>query len=613
MDDEYVAFNNEQINKGVKAIPEIFRTSYALGKKASYEYRPLVKVTFAIEHQLFGGNPHISHFLNILFYFFAVSILFYILLLLIPEFHYVFALLVCILFLIHPLHSEVVMSLKNRDAIMSFTACMISLFFYIRYVTDKGWLNLIAGAICMLIALMSKTDSLTFFAVIPFTVWFLKKASLKKIGYVVLSLSAAPVLFNLAARSVQNEKNREIIEWENPLFFNTTLWNRIPQGFYSIYYYVKMFFIPTPLVSYYGYNQIPLVGWKDFIVWFVIALLGVIGYFIVKNFSSKPIWIYGLLYFFITISMFTNVVKPVVGIVGERFAFIPSLGLCLVVVYFLLTYLKVPFEKLTAKLSSFDNKLWMITTVVVLVFGIRTFARNAAWKDAYTLYKTDVINAPESAHTHSLLAATAIARVRTEAKLSKKEKRELILEAEEHYKEAIRIIPNYISCNNNLGMVYYSYLNDPENAVKYLSKAVALDTNYVEAYFNLGSSYAALKKFDESEKCYLKSIEINPDFYNTYTSLSALYAYQKRPDKIVALNQKAIDKGVISDALYVNIGNVYFMSGDTLKALPYLEKAVELNFNNYNLNFFLSDYYTRKQDPAKAEHYRILLSKSTRQ
>src|ERR1043165_1242183 len=59
MDDEFVVKNNQQVQKGIKAIPEIFRTTYVIdNQKSSYEYRPMVKAAYALECQIFGVNPH---------------------------------------------------------------------------------------------------------------------------------------------------------------------------------------------------------------------------------------------------------------------------------------------------------------------------------------------------------------------------------------------------------------------------------------------------------------------------------------------------------------------------------------------------------------------------
>lgn len=612
MDDEYVILNNKQVQGGIKNIPEIFRTSYSNASKASFEYRPIVKATFAIEYELFGEKPHISHFINILCYLFCVILLFYVLLRLIPQQHYLFAFFVSLLFLVHPLHSEVVMSLKNRDTLLSFMGAMLSLLFYLRFAENKGVLNLLGGLFFFLFAVLSKKDSMTFLAVIPFTLWFFRNINLKQFLWILISFLPVILLFKIAAKSVKNEVVRTMLLWENPLFINSTFFERIPQGFYSIYFYLKMFLIPHPLISYYGYNQIPIVGWDNFIVWLVIICLISAIYFFIRYRAFRSIWFYGIAFFFITISMFCNVAVPVVGIVAERFAFIPSVGLCMSGVYGLCTYFKIPLENLAFKLRSVNKNFWITFGLILLLFSGKTFSRNPAWKDAFTLYKTDVETATESAHTHSLLAAAAISKVRSESRLSAKEKRELILLSEKHYKESIRIIPDYTSSHNNLGMVYYMYLKNNEKAVQHLTRAIELDTAYVEAHFNLATAYATLKQYDKAEKFYLRSIELNPNFTNSYLSLSNLYAMNKEYDKIISLNQKAIDKQIKTDVIYINIGNVYFMNGDTLKALPYLETAISYNPNNRGVNSFLANYYQLKGNTEKSAYYRKLESRSPR-
>ena len=112
--------------------------------------------------------------------------------------------------------------------------------------------------------------------------------------------------------------------------------------------------------------------------------------------------------------------------------------------------------------------------ILLLVYGGETFFRNAAWKNAYTLYETDTENAPESAHLHSLFAATSVQLIKEKPQLDQKEKRLHVMNAEKHYLEAIRIIPNYISVLNNLGMVYYTFYNQPDVGIPYFEKALEL-------------------------------------------------------------------------------------------------------------------------------------------
>jgi tetratricopeptide (TPR) repeat protein len=613
MDDEYVTNNNKQVEKGLAGIPEIFRTTYALDNKSSFEYRPIVKVTYAIEYQIFGRNPYVSHFINVLLYSSLVILIFYVLLRLLPDHHYIFHLTACLLFLIHPIHSEVVLSLKNRDVMLSFIGGLTALLFYLRFAENKGKINLIYGFIFLLFAYLSKKDVMTFFVLIPFTIWFFRKINLKQLGWIMFTFLPVLISFRLAAKAVINESARTLLLWENPLFVNNySFFQRIPEAFYCLWFYLKMFLIPHPLLCYYGYNQAPIVGWDDYRVWLIIVLLILTAYLIFKKKALKELWVYGLIFFLITISMFTNVVKPVVGIVGERFEFIASLGLCITSAALLLKYFKIRLDEPLLKLKLISNRFWIFLFLIVVVYGARSFARSPAWKDTYTLYKADAANATESAHTHSLLASAAVSKVKNDKRLSKTQKRDLVLEAEHEYLESIRIIPDYIASHNNLGTVYYTYMNNPQKAIYHLEKAVELDKEYVEAYFNLGSSYAALKKFDKAEQAYLKAIELKPDFASSYLSLSNLYASQKKYDKIIEVNEKAISKGVKSDIMYINIGNVYYLNGDTLKAIPYLEKAISFNPNNKGVNTFLSDYYRRHGDVERSAKYSRLISSSSK-
>jgi len=69
-DDAVVITENQFTLKGIRGIPEIFGNNTFRG---SYEnthtverYRPLSVATFAVEIGMFGQNPHVSHFVNIL-------------------------------------------------------------------------------------------------------------------------------------------------------------------------------------------------------------------------------------------------------------------------------------------------------------------------------------------------------------------------------------------------------------------------------------------------------------------------------------------------------------------------------------------------------------------
>ena len=61
--------NHPLVSKGFKGIPKIWKSRYASDEESSFDYRPLVTASFAIEYGIFGQNPFISHLINILIYF----------------------------------------------------------------------------------------------------------------------------------------------------------------------------------------------------------------------------------------------------------------------------------------------------------------------------------------------------------------------------------------------------------------------------------------------------------------------------------------------------------------------------------------------------------------
>ncbi len=611
MDDEFVVRNNQLVQQGFKAIPELFKTTYVINsQKSNYEYRPIVKTSFAIECQLFGVNPHVSHFFNVLLYALCIILLFLTLKKFLSKYSVLVPFIITTLFLIHPLHSEVVISIKNRDVILSFIGCILSLFFYLKFIETKKYYHLFFGAFFILFGLMSKKDAMTIVAIIPFTLWFLKDVSFKRMIPIFVSYLLPVLVYRYANKIANHNFSRKTLDWENPLYLGSNLFERIPTGLQSIYFYIKMFIFPHPLVSYYGYNQIPLATWSTPVVWIVLLVLLALTYYVIKKIKTKGLEIFGAIFFLVTISMFTNILVPVVGIVGERFEFIPSLGLCFVATWALFKGFKISFENKELPFPKLSSPIFMTLGVFILVFGGRSFARIKDWKDTFTLYQTDVKNAPESAHANSLVAAASIQKIKENKNMSMEQKRFYVQNAEKYYLESVRIIPDYISSLNNLGMIYYTYYNKPEKSIPYLKKAISLDTNYVEAYFNLATCEAKTKNYADAEKHYLKSIEVDPNFISTYFSLSAMYAEDKQYDKIIELNKNAINKGIKADVLYVNIGNVYFMKGDTTTAIPYFEECIRLNSNNKFLNSFLANYFKDKGDLEKANKYYDFMAKS---
>ena len=605
LDDEYVTYNNHVVMKGIKAIPEIFTSFYTDGanSKFSYGYRPVAKATFAIENQFFGQNPHISHFINVLLYALTGFLLFLLLKKLLRNYHIVFPLLITLLFMAHPVHTEVVASLKNRDELLSFIGCLLTVHFSVKYWEEKHVKFIAYGIFWIVFAYFSKPSALTFLAVVPLVAYFFTNASWKKIAIYTGFLLAGLALFLVLAKKMYlPAADRTYGYFENPLFFEKSFWIRSATGFYSLAIYLKLLVFPHPLVYYYGYDHVPIVNWTSIVSIVTFLFFSVIGIWTLMKLKQRHILAFAIAYFIITISMFTNIVVPAVGIVAERFVYAASLGFCIALAYFLLKFTGIPFTRPEARIKQWSTSFIGLTAVLMLLWTGRTIARNPAWKDHLTLYSNDIKYLHNSAKAHDMLGGKISSLAATEPDPQKRNS--MVQQSISYYQQALKIYPDFISAHNNLGSVYANFIGDHKAAIPYFRRAIELDSSYAQAMFNLAFCLARTGEKDEAVLLYERALKADPDKYPiAYANLGQLYFEKGQFEKAVELNKAAIPLYPGSDMPYVNIGNLYLQKTDTINAVAWWEKGLEVYPYNKDLASNLGKYYAQKGNKEKSGYY----------
>lgn len=178
MDDELVTINHRLTSKGIAAIPEIFASPYYQDAAGySYEYRPVVLASFAIEHDIFGENPHWGHFWNVILYSLTCVLLYKVLRLLFKSHSALLAFGISLLFVAHPAHTEVVCSIKNRDEILGLMFSLISFYIVLRATESQKYGTLILVPVFFLLAMMSKITVVSFAIIIPLSLVLLTECS----------------------------------------------------------------------------------------------------------------------------------------------------------------------------------------------------------------------------------------------------------------------------------------------------------------------------------------------------------------------------------------------------------------------------------------------------
>ena len=608
LDDDLVTENNLQVSQGIRAIPEIFTTRYAQHEEQNYGYRPIVKVSYAIEHQFFGKNPHISHLINLLLYAFTGIFLFLLLKKLLSNYNIIFPFLITVLFLAHPTHTEVVSSLKNRDELLSFLGCLFCLNLFIKYFQTSRLKYFFYAAFAFAFAGLSKGNALVFFAIIPLTIYYFIPVPLKKILQLVAICGSIFFVFGIILFSTLPENIRTFLYFENPLFFEPNILKRLPIAFYSLGFYLKLLFIPYPLSFYYGYAQIPLIEWTNVWMWISFLIYATLTVYALWNIRRKTILSYGMLFYLIAISMFANIVEPAVGIVADRFLFAASLGFCIVVVYFILKYCKINFEPETTnqKLQTttnilYNQRLISITGIIILIYSIMTISRNTDWKDRKSLYNADLPHLEKSAKANSLISAYLLPEIF--ASQAGPEQEEKIRRAISQYKKAISVYDGYEVWWNNMGLMYYKYLNDYETAKEYFTKAISINPKYADGRYNLAMTVEAMGNKKEAINHYKETFTISPKYTKAYYRLCDLYLKENEFDSCEKYSFIFAKYDTMSDAPFRNLSNIYIARKDTVKALEVLEQASEQGRGNTELHGFLAQQFYQKGNKQKAEYY----------
>ncbi len=81
---------------------------------------------------------------------------------------------------------------------------------------------------------------------------------------------------------------------------------------------------------------------------------------------------------------------------------------------------------------------------------------------------------------------------------------------------------NHEDCLYNIGALYLEYKKDNKKALEYFTKAIAINSNYTQAYFARGFTYAKLKDKDNARADYNMCLKIEPNYPAAVQGLNEL-------------------------------------------------------------------------------------------
>ncbi len=583
LDDFSVIKENWVVKRGVESIPTIFKTSYRYGYWSSADdlYRPLSLTMFAAEWQLWPDNPKPGHVINVLLYSLACVVLFLTLRKLFYKYNVFLPFIATIIFALHPIHTEVVSNIKSRDEILSFFFLISTLFFAVKFANSAKNKWLILGAICYFLAFLSKESAITFLAIFPLAIYFFTDAPLKRnMLFSCIMLIPAALFLIIRAKVLANQPEMALVSYtDNLLVAAPDFLTRNATAIKILGKYIWKLIIPYPLVSDYSFNQITINGWSNFWVLFSFVTLVFMGVFAIIKFKIKNIISFVILFFFITMSIYSNILMIIGSSFGERFLFVPSLSFSIGLTWLILKLLKINSEKtqITAPKIFFNsNKIVLFVIIPVLViYSAEIFSRNKDWNSNLSLYSADVIKSPNSAHMRYYYGLVLM-KDKAMNKESQVEHPEYLDSAIVQFSIAAKIVPTFADAYDQIGLAYYrKNLND--SALKYYQIALNYNPTKSITYSNMGVIFFNNKQFDKALESYEKAVKYDPAFSDAWMNLGSTLGTLGKANEAINAFKKCIEFNPQNATATYYIGITYQGIGDNINAKYYLEKAASMD------------------------------------
>jgi tetratricopeptide (TPR) repeat protein len=498
-DDEDAVVNNAYV-KDFKYLPNIFKENSIQGaKKGSNFYRPLWNISFLLDYKIWGLNPTGYHLTNTILHIINALLLAY---LLSGLSCWSIGALAGILFVVHPVHTEVVTYISGRaDSLAALFILTSSILFLKSLISQEAKIRnclYMLSIFSFIAGLLSKESSIVFPTILISLVLFfgkgesgvqIKKRAKKKDGdslgrlkYTLPFISIA-VIYAILRFTI--------------LDFSETVGQNLPPPFFYIPFHVRLFTFLKALLIYFGLLLLPLhlqmertlkLAYSLFEPMSLAAMTITILFLLlaIKSYPRHRIISFSILWFYLTLLPNSNL-YPINALIYEHWLYLPSMGFFTLLSWSIYRMYRIPNKKALKAVLGF------FYLIAITFYFLRTIERNRDWRDPITFYESALKHSPDSARMH-----------------------------------------------NNLGMAY----DDKgmlDLAIQEYQKAIEINDSYPQTHYNLAGAYMKKGWIKQAEKEYRRSIEIDPNFVYSYISLGRLYYFQGRIKESKLIFQEVLE------------------------------------------------------------------------
>lgn len=642
--DDHGIIKNNKITKAPVSwenTKTIFSTPLRKGDFSDLEnslYRPFTKLLFNIQWNVFDANSdsftaaHHFHKVNVLLFALTVITFFWVLYHALGK-RWVVPFLATLLFAVHPIHSEVVANVKSADEILSMLGIVLALRCIQLYASSASAKWIVLGLLSFAMGCFSKESTVVAVAIFPLFVYFFTKLDIKKNAIFSGAMLVVALLFLFARHQslsgypppnktspldnyivLCDPKEQAVLPLDLQAKYKGA--SAFASAVSTLGYYIRQFIYPRYLSCDYSFSTLEPVGFNDpgFIFSFLMFLI-MFGYAVLKWKEKSPVG-FGILWFFITMSITSNVFMLIGTSFGERLFFVPSAGICLALVYFLDRLIRKHQSEDASFMGSMKQAplLFGVLFLVASLYSVRTWSRNADWKSDYKLFSGDIENFPNATHLLFYMGNH----------LSGTERKEVLTDeltqlgytpqqiADSAAKESARSIEYF-----NRSMSLYPAL--PSDGYNQLGKAYF---NFSEGIKTSGDSVAYYAYLDSAYKYYAKAYaedSTNGIFINNLGTVyynRGMYKIGLGGERIAeGINQlmisqpyffRAHSRDTMESDFMNNIGCIYGTVGKADSAIYWFEKALAKDSLDLTSIQFLDITWRNKGNVALADYYKNL-------
>ncbi|MBF0537275.1 MAG: tetratricopeptide repeat protein [Nitrospirae bacterium] len=534
--------------------------------KDFFRTRLIGYLSFAINYSLNGYDVTGYHIFNIMIHIINALLVFWFMTLLlrspylssiegqgVPE---VVALTSALLFVCHPIQTQAVTYIVQRFASLATLFYLLSVVTYVwsRLVLSNATKRYALYAVSIIAAICAmRTKEISFtlpVMIVAVDFLFFTGDVKKRLIYLVpilLTILVIPLTILTAGNSFNLATSEGISRWDYLL-----------TQFRVIVTYIRLLCLPVAQNLDYDYPVYrslsePAVALS---LLFLLAIIGLAVYLYYISFKEERgkrhrtgrLVAFGIAWFFVTISVESSIV-PIEDVIFEHRVYLPGIGF-FIVLGAVTGMFWIHRAGVNDHLQWRGRRMVLLSVIacVVLVLSVAAYHRNGVWRDNLTLWKDAVEKSPKKARPHNNLGMYY-------------ERQGDMHEAIEHYKTATVLKPDYVVAHMNLGRVYAMQ---------------GLTTEY------LNEVQMALKSYDEilKDPRAAKRHKVDAvDVAGMHYAIGGKLARQGIYDKAAAELQAAIRLNPNLVEAYVDMGNIYAITGNIAEAINQYQMALQINPN----------------------------------